>query len=63
MSRQLHVGAQSAYSQFAPDSELPLANRIITKIPCSTFRPTGSYDQVGLGNVRGDFQAVARKLI
>ena len=57
MSRQLHIGAQSAYSQFAPDSELPLANRIITKIPCRTFRPTGSYGTQGAFDVAGDFES------
>ena len=57
MSRQLHIGAQSAYSQFAPDSELPLANRIITKIPCRTARPQGSYGTVGVPDVAGDFES------
>ncbi len=57
MSRQLHIGAQSAYTQFAPDSELPLANRIITRVPCSTFRETGTYNVYGQANVSGDFDS------
>ena len=56
MSRQLHIGDQSAYSQFAPDSELPLANRIITRIPCSTFRTQGSYNVAGQADASGDFE-------
>ena len=57
MSRQLHIGDQSAYSQFAPDSELPLANRIITRVPCATFRPTGTYNIGANMDVSGDFES------
>ena len=56
MSRQLHIGDQSAYSQFAPDSEMPLANRIITRVPCSTFRELGNYN-TQVADVSGDFQS------
>ena len=58
MSRQLHIGDQSAYSQFAPDSELPLANRIITRVPCATFRTTGTYNVAGAAPDQSrDFQS------
>ena len=57
MSRQLHIGDQSAYSQFAPDSELPLANRIITRVPCSTFREQGTYNTAAQPDASGDFES------
>ncbi len=42
MSRQLHVGNQQFFRQYAPDSELPLEKRIFTTEYEALARQTGS---------------------
>jgi hypothetical protein len=49
MSRQLHVGNQQFFRQYAPDSELPLENRIFTTEYEAMQR------QYGYGAQRADF--------